>query len=122
MTTQPEKDQPAMPTRGDLNRLAMTYLMLSALSLIAWAGSDIINRSLFESQLNTDKIKAVFLIAFVFFLGMSYAFQRKAKITLFLDVPKEDKLSLGADDNPSRKYVEDVFKNDEPTEDTTKNP
>jgi len=58
--------------------------------MIGWAVIDIVNRNMFDSKIDVDsKIKPILLIAFVFFLGMAYAFNRKARITLFLSPENE---------------------------------
>ena len=108
MVIVPEKDPPRVPTRDDLYNLALVYLIACAASLIAWLGMDIANHSFFESQTIDDKLKPALLIAFVFCLGMAISFYHKARVTLFITPPKEERITIKLD--PNSTFTKDAFK------------
>ena len=95
MVIVPEREPPRVPTREELYNLALIYLIASALSMICWAGTDILNHTVFDATLDVDsKIKPLLLIAFVFCLGMAISFYHKGRVTLFVTPPKEEKITI----------------------------
>lgn len=99
-----------VPTRDELYNLSLRFMILSALSMIGWVGVDAINTRFFESALDVDKVKPAFLIAFVFFLGMSYAFFRQGRITIFLKPEQAEEPVWLNNEETKQKMIDDAFR------------